>query len=128
MDGGTRSYAGGPISRRRLITGAAIGGVALCAHRWHIARPAFAQTAAGPVPIPNTGVGPPPGTHFFLPNPGDEPSLIYNFNGLIALAHYQSPATDNAGNTLILESDCRAMAGEYIASDGSRKRGAFAFI
>lgn len=80
------------------------------------------------MPIPNGDVPGPPTGHFYFPDPGKEPSLIYNFRGLVAVAHYSSPAMDGSGNALILDGDCRAMAGQYVAADGSRQRGAFAFI
>jgi hypothetical protein len=97
-----------------------------------------------PKPIPG-GIQIPGGPllHVFLPGPPDvtlpftgtqlqgldvEPSVITDRRGFTALAYVAGTATGSDGNHYNLEADMRAMAGTYVAEDGTRQRGLFAFI
>jgi hypothetical protein len=75
--------------------------------------------------------------HFHFPGPvdsgtpnsvGGDPSLIYNFNGFVGVAHVQGTGTDNSGNTLFWDTDLRFMDGVFKASDGSAQHTTFAFV
>jgi hypothetical protein len=44
------------------------------------------------------------------------------------LAYLAGSATGSDGNRYNLEADLRAMEGAYVAEDGTRQRGLFAFI
>jgi hypothetical protein len=97
-----------------------------------------------PKPIPG-GVQIPGGPllHVFLPGPPEvtlpftgtqlqgldvEPSVITDRRGFTALAYVAGTAAGSDGNQYNLEADMRAMEGTYVAEDGSRQRGLFAFI
>jgi hypothetical protein len=97
-----------------------------------------------PKPIPG-GFELPDGTvlHVFPPGPTDitlpftgltllgldvEPSVITDYRGFTALAFHVGTATGNDGKRYDLETDLRAMEGTYIAENGTRQRGLFAFI
>jgi hypothetical protein len=136
------------ISRRSLFKyGAATGAVATVA----AATPAASAHSHGvprvlptPKPIPG-GIQIPGGPllHVFLPGPEGvtlpftgaqlmgldvEPSVITDYRGFTALAYVAGTATGSDGQQYNLEADRRAMEGTYIATDGSRQRGLFAFI
>jgi hypothetical protein len=144
----TASSPGRTISRRNLFKyGAASGAAATVA----ATMPAAAAHAHGvprvlpaPQPIPG-GIELPDGTviHVFVPGPEDvtlpfsglqlqgldvEPSLITDYRGFTALAYVVGTATGSDGNQYNLEADMRAMEGAYVAEDGTRQRGLFAFI
>lgn len=141
------------LGRRRLLAGA--GAVALTgavgsatpaqAHGGH--RHAHRMVLPAPKPIPGgTEVGLPAPydfIHIFLPGPTDattpflglpgegldvEPSTITDFRGRTAFAVVSGTARGNDGEMYNVEFDVRAMEGEYIAEDGSQRRGAFAFL
>jgi len=97
-----------------------------------------------PKPIPG-GIQIPGGPllHVFAPGPPEvtlpftglqlmgldvEPSVITDCRGFTALAYVAGTATGSDGKQYNLEADIRAMEGTYIAEDGSRQRGLFAFI
>jgi hypothetical protein len=97
-----------------------------------------------PKPIPG-GIALPNGTtiHVFPPGPPDvtlpfsgltlagldvEPSLITDYKGVTALAYHAGTATGSDGKRYNLETDMRAMSGTYVATDGTRRHGLFAFI
>jgi hypothetical protein len=136
------------ISRRTLFKyGAATGAVATVA----AATPAASAHSHGvprvlpaPTPIPG-GVQIPGGPllHVFLPGPPEvtlpftgtqlqgldvEPAVITDYRGVTALAYLAGSATGSDGNRYNLEADMRAMEGTYVATDGSRQHGLFAFI
>jgi hypothetical protein len=136
------------ISRRNLFKyGAATGSAAAIG----ATLPAAAAHAHGlprvlpaPKPIPG-GIQIPDGPllHVFLPGPPEvtlpftgaqlmgldvEPSVITDYRGFTALAYVAGTATGSDGRRYNLEADMRAMEGTYIAEDGSRRRGLFAFI
>ena len=136
----------GTISRRSLFKyGAATGAVATVA----AATPAASAHSHGvprvlPAPKPIPGGNQIPGgplLHVFLPGPPEvtlpftgaqlqgldvEPSVITDYRGFTALAYVAGTATDSKQYNL--EADMRAMEGAYVAEDGTRQRGLFAFI
>lgn len=102
------------------------------------------RVLAAPKPIPG-GIELPDGSviHVFAPGPPDvtlpftgiqlmgrdvEPSVITDYKGVTALAFHVGTATGSDGKQYNLETDMRAMEGNYIAEDGSRQRGLFALI
>ena len=138
------------ISRRSLFRyGAAAGAAAAVGP----VLPGVASAASGhglprvlpaPRPIPG-GVQVPGGPllHVFLPGPPDvtlpfsgstlmgldvEPGVITDRRGFTALAYLAGTATGSDGKRYNLEADMRAMAGTYVAVDGSRRHGLFGFI
>jgi len=136
------------ISRRSLFKyGAATGAVATVA----AATPAadahshrVPRVLPAPKPIPGGNQIPGgPLLHVFLPGPEDvtlpftgaqlqgldvEPSVITDYRGVTALAYLAGSATGSDGRQYNLEADMRAMEGTYVAEDGTRQRGLFAFI
>ena len=138
------------INRRQLFKyGATAGAVATAAP---VLSPLTAAAHAhglprvlpAPKPIPG-GIQVPGGPfiHTFIPGPPDvtlpfsglqlqgldvEPSLITDYQGFTALAYLVGTARGSDGNQYLLEADLRAMEGRYVAQDGTRHRGLFAFI
>jgi TAT (twin-arginine translocation) pathway signal sequence len=138
------------ISRRQLlkygaVTGAAatVGPVlpaqASAAHAHRLPR-----VLPAPKPIPG-GIQIPGGPliHVFPPGPTDitlpftgltlfgldvEPSVITDRKGFTALAFHVGTAIGSDGKQYDLETDMRAMEGTYVAENGTRQRGLFAFI
>jgi hypothetical protein len=51
-----------------------------------------------------------------------------HYRGFTALAYVAGTATGSDGKQYDLEADMRAMEGAYVAEDGTRQRGLFAFI
>src|SRR5713101_811586 len=87
---------------------------------------------AAPNPIPG-GIQPfGPGTevfHIFLPEPGNEPSTITDFNGFIGVAHVTAFGTATPGNRrLFFDTDMRFMKGPYLGMDGRQHNGTFGFF
>ncbi len=123
------------LSRRQVMrtmagaTGAVLGAGAVL--------PMLTQAAdaADPRPIP-MGIQPfGPGTEvfrIFLPEPGNEPSTITDFNGVVAVTQVQGTGmgTDASGAKipLLFDVDARLMQGDYIGMDGRVHTGAFALI
>jgi len=78
----------------------------------------------------------PASSHIFAPGPRSqglmglqiEPSSITDFQGTVALAYLSGTATDGGGQHYDLEVDLRIMSGDYVATDGSTRTAAFAFI
>jgi hypothetical protein len=96
---------------------------------------ALRRALPAPLPIPGgEDVGPPVGViHVFTPGPQGlgldvEPSLITNFKGFTAFTLLAGQAEGSDGKTYDVHSDLRVMAGEYVAEDGSRHQGTFAFF
>jgi hypothetical protein len=138
----------GMISRRSLFKyGAATGAVATVV----AATPAASAHSHGvprvlPAPKPIPGGNQIPGgplLHVFLPGPPEvtlpftgtqlqgldvEPAVITDYRGFTALAYVVGTATGSDGRQYNLEADMRAMEGTYVATDGTRQRGLFAFI
>jgi len=57
-----------------------------------------------------------------------EPGTITDRRGFSAVAYHAGAATGSDGATYNLETDIRAFAGTYVASDGVRRSGKFALI
>jgi hypothetical protein len=146
----TTQLSTGKISRRHIFKYGAYAGAAAAVG------PALpAMTPAGhahrlpkvlpaPKPIPG-GFQIPNGPlfHVFAPGPEGvelpytqvdlqgldvEPSTMTDYKGFTAIAYHVGTATGSDGKQYNLETDMRAMEGTYIAVDGSRQRGLFAFI
>ena len=103
-----------------------------------------------PDPIPHVFTNPFGNFHFFFPAPvegtdapntdptgahanGRDPSVIYNFRGLVGQADLNlTGAGTNLSNgataPYAFHADMRFMKGEFVGTDGSTRRGAFAFI
>jgi hypothetical protein len=81
---------------------------------------------------------PPGGPHIFAPGPRSlglglqglqaNPSSVGDFDGTVALAYLQGRATGGDGHRFMMVNDMRIMTGDYLAADGSRHHGSFAFI
>jgi hypothetical protein len=90
---------------------------------------AFAFDGVMPVPVPG-------GQHIFAPGPVSlglqgpqaNPSSIGDFDGTVALAYLKGRATGMDGRRFRMQDDMRVMTGTYLAADGSRHVGSFAFI
>jgi hypothetical protein len=79
----------------------------------------------------------PPGSpHIFAPGPPGlgfqgpqaNPSSVGDFDGTVALAYLKGRATGGDGHRFLMRDDMRVMTGDYLAADGSRHHGSFAFI
>ena len=95
-----------------------------------------------PVPIPggiDTRLPPPygPTLHVFAPGPPDlgfmgvdvEPATITNFDGFVAMGHFNGTVEDQDGNLYDLgDSGLRVFQGNYRAADGSTHYGTFVFV
>jgi hypothetical protein len=79
---------------------------------------------------------PPGGPHIFAPGPRSlglqgpqaNPSSVGDFDGTVALAYVKGSATGGDGHRFLMLNDMRIMTGDYLAADGSRHHGSFAFI
>ena len=69
-----------------------------------------------------------PFTGFQLQGLHVEPNTITDFEGITAVAFHVGTATGSDGTSYNLETDMRAYQGTYLAEDGSRRFGTFAFI
>ena len=106
----------------RNVVGLVAGGLALVA---------TARAFDGAMPVPVPGVN-----HIFAPGPASlglpglnvNPSSIGDFDGTVALAYVKGHATGADGHRFDMANDMRVMTGTYLAADGSRHLGAFAFI
>ena len=90
------------------------------------ASPARADTADASDPIPVLGGG-----RILSPGPrtlGRDPSTIGNFRGLVALAYMRGSVRDSSGRRWLMVNDMRVFQGEYVAADGTQRRGTFAFV
>jgi hypothetical protein len=107
-----------------------------------VASAAKAQSVPLPQPKPIPG-GLAPGIHVFGPGPPEitlpfsggplmgldvEPTVITDRKGFSALAYHAGQAKGSDGKTYNLETDIRAFQGTYVASNGSKRSGAFALI
>ena len=138
------------INRRQLFRyGASAGAVATIAPMLPpltTAAHAHGLPRVLPAPKPIPGGNQVPGgpfIHAFVPGPPDvtlpfsglqlqgldvEPSLITDYQGFTALSYLVGTASGSDGKQYLLEADLRAMEGRYVAEDGSRHHGLFAFI
>ncbi len=91
---------------------------------------AAAHAFDGAMPVP------PGGPHIFAPGPralglqGPQanPSSVGDFDGTVALVYVKGRATGGDGHRFLMLNDMRVMTGDYLAADGSRHHGSFAFI
>jgi hypothetical protein len=91
-----------------------------------LALAARAQAFDGAMPIAVPGVN-----HIFAPRPTSlqvNPSSIGDFDGTVALTYVKGHATGGDGHRFDMTNDMRIMTGTYLAADGSRHLGSFAFI
>ena len=141
-------FQGNPLSRRKLIGGAA--GTALGAG---FMRPSFAsmnlddsdnESAAcvGPNPIPGGVPGLKPFGIFIHHNPLNpltplasinDPSQITDFDGFVGLTHIRGGGTGTDTMTgatarLAFQADMGFSQGKFIGTDGKQHRGTFAFV
>jgi hypothetical protein len=133
----------GTFDRRTLLRSAA-GTVAAAgvASLWPTAAAASGSSAGGRSvlhpPRPIAGGTQAPGfqppfdfIHIFSPSANDrnvEPATITDFNGAVAFAVVLGSATGSDETRYNLSVDIRAFEGDYIAEDGSSRRGTFAMI
>ena len=135
------------LNRRRFVQAGAVAAAGVAGSLTWPARGA-ASSGSGlahhavvpPNPIPG---GLAPGIHVWAP--GDptvtlplsatklmgfdvDPTTIEDFSGFSAVAFHVGTATGSDGKTYNLETDLRTFKGEYVASDGTRRFGTFAFI
>jgi hypothetical protein len=130
------------LSRRQVVrtaTGLAIAGLGV-GHVGH----ALAQEdggAATPKPIPGgldfgTGL-----IHVYPNEPGQEPSTITDFFGLVGINHLRTEGTVSkgggngglnpptaTGDRLSVDVDMRFMQGTYVGEDGQTRQGTFGFV
>ena len=71
--------------------------------------------------------------HVYLPGTSSELSTITDFNGVLAAADILGTwsgdgVTPPAGTPLVFDAQMRFLAGEYIARNGQRRQGVFAFV
>jgi len=129
------------LSRRGVVRAA--GGLALVGLAGRAGR-AHAQDAAGvsPKPIPGGGFDyEGESFHVYDYIPGNEPSTIGDFRGLVAINHLLGEGTVTrggggggistptaTGDRLVYDADMRIMKGLYIGEDGQEHEGTFGFI
>lgn len=132
-----------PFSRRRFIgtvatgagavlgSGLGLGGIPLPAS---LAGTVFAGGSAEPRPLPG-GVTTPFGVfiHHFPAGSANEPSQIWDFNGLVANTRALGSGTGTNTVTgdefrMLYALDMGVMQGLYIGQDNRRHRGTFAFL
>lgn len=128
------------LSRRGVVRGA--GALALAGLAGGRRRPAFAQESAVAVPKPIAGGFDFDGTfiHAYDYLPGNQPSTIGDFHGLIAINHLLGEGTvvrggaagpappTKTGDRLVYDVDFRIMKGSYLGEDGQQHAGTFGFI
>lgn len=92
-----------------------------------------ARTMAGkPKPIKGGDVPPEvAGFNFYLPERGKEPSMVGDFDGVVAVAeiHGTGKAVQNGVEIpMSYAADMRIMTGTYVDRDGNVHQGSFGFI
>jgi hypothetical protein len=138
------------LSRRRFVqtaaAAAAIGPLVGPARgaAWDGKHDDHRRAVVPPTPIPG-GIQIPDGPQIHVWAPGDpsvtlpfsgttlmgfdvEPSTFTDRRGFSAVAFHVGTATGSDGATYNLETDMRAYQGQYVAADGTRRFGSFAFI
>lgn len=125
------------MPRRQFITKAAgtlglVLGSGMLGSGFWTPRLVRAATGSAPNPIPG-GIQPfGPGTevfHFFF-LPGNEPSLITDFDGFVGAAHVTGNGTTTDTSTgnmsrRFFDADMRFMQGHYVGVDGKQHEGTF---
>lgn len=110
------------LSRRAVIQTAA-GTLAVLGSG--LAMPTLAEAhgaSSAPKPIPEVLFGNTP-FHIQFPNT-EEPSAIYDFNGIVGATEIQGHVSDD----LVFDADMRFMQGTYIAMNGSVQHRTFGFV
>jgi hypothetical protein len=128
-------------SRRRLLQ--ASGGLAVASVLGRQWDRVLAQEAGGANPKPIRGGFEIEGQlyHAYDYIPGNEPSTIGDFRGLVAINHLSGEGTvirggpngglatpTTTGDRLVYDTDMRIMKGQYIGEDGQEHQGTFGFI
>jgi hypothetical protein len=150
MDSQPESSSG--VSRRRFVQAAGVAAAGLSgtlawpasSAAWDHRREGHERAVVPPKPIPG-GIQIPGGPQIHVWGPGDprvtlpfsgaalmgfdvDPTTITDLRGFSALAYHAGSAIGSDGATYNLETDIRAFKGTYVASDGVRRFGKFAFI
>ena len=136
--GHTHFWERAMLSRRQFIsTSVGATGAVLSSGLW---LPAVAHAGGhhhvAPRPIPGGTQFLGPGTelfHAFEPVHGLEPITIFDFKGLVGVAHIQGTGTGTDTGTgkttpLVYDVDNRFMKGVYVGVDGKKHTGTFGFI
>ena len=147
---GSRLIAG--FSRRSFFgRAAATSGAMLLGSSLPVSLRAHDEALPGtddfPVPIPH--ITTPPGAHFYFPGPvsgaaaptdgsgvhpeGRDPSVIFNFKGVVAQGDFNLSGTGidlttGATAPYTFHADMRFMDGVFVGTDLVERRGAFAFV
>jgi hypothetical protein len=138
---GHRHFWHRALSRRGVVQTA--GGLVLAGLAGRTNR-AFAQDASSVSPKPIAGGGfevEGELLHVYDYIPGNEPSTIGDFRGLVAINHLAGEGTvirgsnsggistpTATGDRLVYDADMRVMKGLYIGEDGQEREGTFGFI
>jgi hypothetical protein len=130
-------------SRRQFVQAGGLAVAGAVANRWDRA---YAQNEASDVPAPKPIQG---GgfeiegqlLHVYDYIPGNEPSTIGDFRGLVAINHLTGEGTvtrggpngglatpTTTGDRLVYDTDMRIMKGQYIGEDGQQREGTFGFV
>ncbi len=128
-------------SRRKLMQAGGFAIAGAVASRWDLAH---AQVGDAPAPKPIEGGGfeiEGELLHVYDYLPGNEPSTIGDFRGLVAINHLQGEGTvtrggpasglskpTTTGDRLVYDADMRIMKGLYVGEDGQEHEGTFGFI
>jgi hypothetical protein len=119
------------LSRRQFLTaGAATTAGAVAATQLGGVGTAFGHDSGGtPRPIPG-GIDIGDGTiiHTFLPGEGNEPSVLTDFKGFVAVGEGVGTGRDETGATRSFAVDNRFLAGRFIGTDGDEHEGTFGFF
>jgi hypothetical protein len=141
----------GFFSRAVMASGAALLGASIPDKVWAAeAGPCGAPELCDfPVPIPHINVPPPGGGHFYFPGPvsgaaaptdpsgahpeGRDPSVIFNFKGLIGQGDFNLSGTGidlDTGETApyTFHTDMRFMLGVFVGTDELPRKASFAFV
>ncbi|MET0995189.1 MAG: hypothetical protein ABWY20_14415 [Mycobacterium sp.] len=131
------------VARRKVLRYGAVVGAAVVGGNVASASPAHAtdrRVLPAPNPIPG---GLDVDLHVFAPGPRSvtlpfsgfqlqglnvEPSVFTDFAGFSAVAFHAGTALGSDGVRYNLETDMRAFRGQYVAADGTRRRGVFGFV
>jgi hypothetical protein len=108
----------------------AVAGAAGALAARHVRSPLVAMAEGDdPKQIPGTFMGIPGFPHVADPSPGNEPSTVFDFDGVIAITRIfgTGNATGGAPSTLTFDCDMRFLSGRYVGSDGVIRQGSFGF-
>jgi hypothetical protein len=109
----------------------AVAGVAGVLAAGRIPRPNLVLAADDdPKEIPGTFMGIPGAPHVANPSPGNEPSTVFDFDGVIAITRIFGTGTAQGGSPSTMSFDCdmRFMSGRYVGADGVTHEGTFGFF